>query len=184
MAEPIKAIFLDRDGTIIEDSHYVRDPATVTLIPGATQALRELREKGYKLFVVSNQAGVGRGIISDTQFKEVHEKVCELLKAENVSIDEFYYCFHHPDDPCQCRKPKTGMVPKSFEGSPIDFASSYTVGDRDSDLELGLRLGTKAVLVRTGKGEKTVTEIESNPRFDSVLKFNDLPGFVKALPTS
>lgn len=180
MAEPISAIFLDRDGTIIEDAHYARDPEKVVFIPGAMDALLELRKKGFSLFVVSNQAGVGRGIITDQQFKDVHARFAKELEAKNVKIDAYFYCFHHPDDPCHCRKPKTGMVPKSFEGRPIDFSKSYVVGDRDSDLELGRRLGSKPVLVLTGKGQKTAEELEA-AKVNGFIKAADLLDFSRKI---
>lgn len=148
-------VFLDRDGTLIEDAHYPKDPAQVRWIPGAADALREIRRKGYLLFVVSNQSGVGRGLISEEQFLAVHERFCELLREAGVEVAEFGYCLHHPDDPCRCRKPETGLVPKTHGGEPIDFSRSWVVGDRPSDMELGARLGARTVLVRTGKGSET-----------------------------
>lgn len=181
MADPIQAVFLDRDGTIIEDSHYVRDPNDVHFIPGAMEGLLNLRSKNYFLFVVSNQAGVGRGIITDQQFKDVHAKFSKELEEKNVKIDAYYYCFHHPDDPCHCRKPKTGMVPKQFEGRPIDFSKSYVVGDRDSDLELGRRLGCQSVLVLTGKGEKTAEQLAAS-NAEGFIKAKDLLEFSRQAP--
>jgi D-glycero-D-manno-heptose 1,7-bisphosphate phosphatase len=168
-----KAIFLDRDGTIIEDRHYPRDPAEVTLTPGALEGLRAMSEKGYLLFIVSNQSGVGRGIISDVQFRAVHERVCELLKAGGVDIASFGYCFHTPEDNCRCRKPAVGLIPKEHAGVRIDWTGSLVVGDKPSDLMLAEKLGAKGVLVATGYGEKTLAEWSPDlppPEFHPNLK--------------
>ncbi|MCX6102896.1 MAG: HAD-IIIA family hydrolase [Proteobacteria bacterium] len=99
----LAAVFLDRDGTIIEDTHYPKNPDEVVLIPSAIEGLKLMREKGYLLFVISNQSGVGRGLIQDHEFKKVHEKVCALLKDSKIEIDGFAFCFHPPEDLCSCR---------------------------------------------------------------------------------
>ena len=110
------AVFLDRDGTIIEDAHYITDPDKVVLLPNAIEGLRLMSKKGYLLYIISNQSGVGQGIISEDDFLSVHQRVCELLQKESVPINEFLFCFHHPEDGCHCRKPQTGLVPRRFQG--------------------------------------------------------------------
>lgn len=177
----MKAIFLDRDGTIIEDAHYVRETKDVVLLPNTGAGLRLMREKGYKLFVVSNQSGVGRGIISDDQFSAVHKKVGDLLKAEGIEIDEYEYCFHRPEDECSCRKPKTGLIPKSFQGEEIDRKASYVIGDSPCDVELGQNAGMMGVLVLTGKGQATLAKLTAESKapqcYPDILAFaNSLPG--------
>jgi histidinol-phosphate phosphatase family protein len=152
---PRAAAILDRDGTIIEDAHYPKDPQKVQLIPGAVEGLQALRRKGYLIFVVSNQSGVGRGLIEESEFLAVHRRFCEVLQAAGAEVDEFGYCLHSPDDPCRCRKPKTGLVPRRFRNEAIDFARSVVIGDRESDLALGEELGARSILVRTGKGLAT-----------------------------
>ena len=102
-------VILDRDGTIIEDTHYIKDPSDVRLLPEAVPGLRRLNELGCPLYVLSNQSGVGRGIITTAQFWAVHQRVCALLQAEKVEIVEFLYCFHKPEDACPCRKPAAGL---------------------------------------------------------------------------
>ena len=179
----VAAVFLDRDGTIIVDQHYPKDPNAVSFLPKVPEALRLLKEKGFLLFVVSNQSGVGRGLISDSEFKSVHDAFVELLKAEGVEISGFFYCLHHPDDPCHCRKPKTGNIPKRFDGKPIDFLTSYTVGDRLSDLQLGDELGAKACLVLTGKGIETQREIEENGNPRQYVIYENLYDLAQELPT-
>ena len=171
------AVFLDRDGTIIEDTHYVKDPDTVKLLPNAVLGLKKMREKGYLLFIVSNQSGVGRGIITSAQFKAVHRRVCDLLQAEQVDIAEFCYCFHTPDEKCHCRKPQTGNLPKQFQGESIDWARSYTVGDRESDVELGIRMG--------GTGCWLKADVTAFPREGEkpYLVFRDLLEMAEFLPS-
>lgn len=166
------AVFLDRDGTIIEDRHYMNDPAQVTLIPGAAEALRTMAAKGYLLFVVSNQSGLSRGRISDDQFLAVHNRFCELLQAENCPIAEFAYCFHHPDDRCNCRKPAPGLVPRAFAGNHLDWMSSFTVGDKSCDVELAASIGGNGYLVLTGKGADTWKQLQHG---SPVLGFRVLP---------
>lgn len=141
------AVFLDRDGTIIEDTHYPKDPDQVRFVPGAPEALRALASRGYVLFVISNQSGVGRGLISKSQFEAVHERFCELLNSEQISIKEFSYCFHKPEDLCECRKPATKLIKKLSEAHEIDLSGSFIIGDKWSDILLGQRVGVKGVLL-------------------------------------
>jgi len=175
------AVFLDRDGTIIEDTHYPKDPNEVKWVSHAIEGLRLMREKGYLLFVISNQSGVGRGMISDQQFKSVHERFCQLLKDAQIEIEGFSYCFHHPDDQCFCRKPQTGLVPKVFNEKPIVWSESFTVGDKLSDLELADNIGATGCLVLSGKGQETQIELISSKRDRQYTIFPDLLSMAKSL---
>lgn len=141
------AIFLDRDGTLIEDTHYPRDPSKVRLIPGAIEALRKLQGLGFMLFVVSNQSGVGRGLIKDSEFRKVHERFFELLKQEGIEILECAYCFHKPEDLCGCRKPQTELVLKLAKDFSVDLKRSFTIGDKWIDALLGFRVGATGILL-------------------------------------
>ncbi len=175
----MKAVFLDRDGTIVEDMHYPKDPSQIRLLPEAIDGLKLMQKKGYTLFVVSNQSGVGRGIIHDSEFKAVHDRICELLKENEVEIAEFSYCFHHPDDHCKCRKPETGLVPREISGTPVNFSESFAVGDKQCDVQLGMNLGVKeSFLVLTGKGEAESKKIKS----DDVRIVKTLLEMAKELP--
>jgi D-glycero-D-manno-heptose 1,7-bisphosphate phosphatase len=176
------AVFIDRDGTIIEDVHYAREPEKIYLLPNAAEGLRVMASKGYLIFVVSNQSGVGRGLIQDHEFNAVHEKVCELLRSASVEITEFIYCFHHPEDQCNCRKPKTGLIPKSFQEKPINFKKSFAIGDSDCDLKLGDNLGSKAFLVLTGKGKETQRVLSERGELDRYTVSADLAEIARALP--
>jgi D-glycero-D-manno-heptose 1,7-bisphosphate phosphatase len=182
MKDGLIAVFLDRDGTIIEDLHYPREPEKVSLTPNASEGLRLMNSKGYLLFVVSNQSGVGRGIIKDNEFKAVHEKTCELLKAQNVEIAEFAYCFHLPEDHCSCRKPKPGLVLPQFQGHPIDFARSFVVGDKECDLELADNIRASGNLVLTGKGAGTRERLRQLGLENKYRVFPDLLAVAESLP--
>lgn len=173
------AVFLDRDGTIIEDLHYPREADKVRLCSNAIAGMKRLQEKGFLLFVVSNQSGVGRGIIKDHEFKAVHDRTCELLKAEGVEIAEFEYCFHKPSDECRCRKPEIGLIPKMWNGTPLDWTKSYTVGDKLCDLELGENIGASPFLVLTGKGKASFEELKAEGKIDRYQVVADLLEFSK-----
>lgn len=176
------AIFLDRDGTIIEDLHYPREAEKVRLIPKAVEGMRRLQEKGYLLFVVSNQSGVGRGIIQDHEFKAVHDRCCQLLQAAGVEIAEFSYCFHQPSDECSCRKPRIGLVAKEFQGAPLDWKASFVVGDKLCDVELGLNIGAQAFLVLSGKGAASLQEMKREGTSGPYQVCDDLLAMAERLP--
>lgn len=177
-----RAVFLDRDGTVIEHVHYINDPDKVVLIPGVAEALRKIRDKGYLVYIISNQSGLARGYISQAQFEAVHERVCEELKKFGAEITGFGYCFHHPEELCECRKPKTGLVARSYEGAPILLEESYMVGDNPCDLELAAGFGGEACLVLTGDGQKTKAKLSTAPLPFSYLVCKDLLEFAENLP--
>jgi D-glycero-D-manno-heptose 1,7-bisphosphate phosphatase len=161
----VPAILLDRDGTLIEDTHYPRDPSKIRWLDGVPQALHLFQKAGYRLFVVSNQSGVGRGIISFDEFQAVHDRFHELVREADVSIDEYHYCFDHPKLRSLFRKPATGMIPRCWKGHAIDWTRSVAIGDRMSDLGLGIAMGIPtSYLVRTGLGAKTEHEIAATAR--------------------
>lgn len=140
-----KAVFLDRDGTINEEVHYLHECDKMKFIPGTVEALRLLKEKGYLLIVITNQSGVGRGYFSREDVDRLHEYMNQLLREEGAEIDGFYCCPHVEEDKCACRKPKTGMYLKAQEDFDIDMKRSYMVGDKITDIlgaeELGCGVG-------------------------------------------
>jgi len=162
-------VFLDRDGTLIEDLHYPRDPEKVKLLPGAIESLLELQKKGYLLFVVSNQSGVGRGLISQKQFESVHQRVSDLLVQHEVYIQDWAYCFHKPEDNCKCRKPGTQLILDLSERYQIDLSKSVMIGDKWSDVLMAHRAGAKGVLLGSKPTEKRPSELDSVP----FLSFSD-----------
>ncbi len=154
-----KAVFLDRDGTLNDDPGYLNNPAQVKLFPGVGEALSLLKRAGYLLIVISNQSGVGRGLIQVEAIPKIHARFNELLAPWSVKIDAFGLCFHLPTENCECRKPKPKLILDIAEIQNINISESYFVGDRASDLAAGVAAGCKEViLVKTGDGAKTILE--------------------------
>ncbi len=155
---PERAVFLDRDGTINEEIGYLFDPDKVCLIPGAAEALVRLKGAGFMLIVISNQSGVARGLFTEDDLHKVNHRLSHLMEAKGAKVDAYYFCPHHPRHgemvECECRKPKTGMATAAAERFGIDLSSSYFVGDKATDIELGKNAGGKTVLVLTGFGNE------------------------------
>ena len=149
-----RAAFLDRDGTIIQEAHYLADPDGVVLVPGAAAAMRRLADAGYALVVVTNQSGIARGLYSDKDFHAVQQRLEALLRAKGVALDGVFYCPHHPEytGPCECRKPGLGMYRSAAEQLGVSLAGSIFVGDRAKDVLPALQTGGRGFLVRTGYG--------------------------------
>lgn len=149
-----RAIFLDRDGTLIEEKAYVSDPEQVVLLPGTAAALSDLRDGGFALVVVTNQSGIARGLYSESQYHAVAKRLDELLAVAGSPVDATMYCPHHPDSglACECRKPATGMYRQAAAELGLDLAKSFYVGDKVFDVIPALELGGVGVLVRTGYG--------------------------------
>lgn len=154
------AAFLDRDGTIIEDLGYLGDPERIRFIPGAPEALRALQASGYRLLVVTNQAGVARGLITEADVRRVNQRLQELLADAGISLDGVYYCPHHPEaespgyrQACTSRKPGPGMIERARQDFALDLAHSAIIGDHSSDAETARRFpGMRGILVLTGHG--------------------------------
>ncbi|HXG60690.1 MAG TPA: HAD family hydrolase [Planctomycetota bacterium] len=156
-----RAVFLDRDGTLVEERGYVTTPEDLVLLPGAAAAVRALREAGWKVFVVSNQAAVARGLITEDELAAIHLRLAALLAAEGARLDGLYVCPHHPEGTieayaleCGCRKPRPGLLEQAAREHDLDLARCVTVGDSPRDLEAGKAAGTRTVLVRTGHGRQ------------------------------
>jgi D,D-heptose 1,7-bisphosphate phosphatase len=157
-----KAVFLDRDGTINEDPGYLSDPSQLKLFEGVPESLGRLKSAGFLLVVVSNQSGVGRGLIQPDVLPKIHEKLNSMLKAQFGVIDEFQLCLHHPDKNCDCRKPKTKLFLDAKHSLGIDISSSYMIGDKVSDIVAGKAAGCKgSILVRTGHGSQSEQMLKS-----------------------
>lgn len=154
-----KAVFLDRDGTLIEYVPYLRSPDQVELMPGGAEALQRLKKLNFLLVVATNQSGVARGYFGESSVEKVHDRIRELLSREGVQIDAFYFCPHGPAGEgfreCSCRKPAPGMGLKAAEDLDLDLKKSWMIGDSLCDLEFGLNMGCRSILVRTGRGKKT-----------------------------
>ena len=149
MTDPRPAIFLDRDGTIIREAHYIKDPRQVELLPGVPEGLQRLHEAGYVLVVITNQSGIGRGFFKERHYQAVRERLDALLAKEGVVLAASYHCPHHPevDGPCECRKPGSLLYQRAIEDHGIDPATSVAIGDRWRDLAPAIALGARGILV-------------------------------------
>lgn len=161
MAERRRAVFLDRDGTLIEERNYLSDPEGVSLIPGVTEALRRLHDAGYAIVVITNQSGIARGFFTESDMQAVQQRLADLLEAEGARIDGFWYCPHHPDftGPCECRKPGLRLFQEAAETLSLDPARSIFVGDRVRDISPAVAFGGTPILVRTGYGATPPPEL-------------------------
>ena len=144
-----RALFMDRDGTVMVDVGYPRQPDDVELLPDAPPTLAKLHDLGFKLVVVSNQSGVGRGLVTADEASAVHERFVEALRASGVELDGAYYCPHAPDEGCSCRKPSPELLERAARELGLDLPESFMVGDRDSDLEAGRRAGCRTIPFRS-----------------------------------
>jgi D-glycero-D-manno-heptose 1,7-bisphosphate phosphatase len=142
-----KALFLDRDGTLMADVGYPRHPDQVALLPGVAEGLAAARDAGYLLSIISNQSGVGRGYFGADAVEAVHQRLLDLLAGRGVRIDDAEYCLHAPEDACACRKPSPLMIERSARRLGADLATSFMVGDKTSDVESGRRAGCRTILL-------------------------------------
>ena len=143
-------IFLDRDGTLNPDPGYIKSPDQFELFPGVTEALVRLKRAGARLIVVTNQSGIARGFLSCEDLDAVHMKLKRFLDAAGASLDAIYFCPHHPDDGCECRKPNRGMIDQAVRECGVNLDRAYLIGDHLRDIELAKRVGVRSILVTTG----------------------------------
>jgi histidinol-phosphate phosphatase family protein len=155
---PLRAppVFLDRDGTLIVEKHFLSDPAGVSLEEGVPEGLALLQSRGHPLIVLSNQSGIGRGLFDESAAQRVNLRVAELLKARNIEILGWYVCPHTPEEGCDCRKPLPGMALAASRDLKLDLPGSFMVGDRRGDLELADAIGATGILVASGYGRSAV----------------------------
>ena len=154
-----RAVFFDRDGTLMEEVEYCCDPAKVKVISGVPEAIGELKSAGYLAIIVSNQSGIGRGLFTEAQYAAVQQELLRQIGAGR--IDASYFCPDAPGVPSLRRKPEPGMVLEAAAEFQIDLAASFLVGDKASDIGCGRRAGTHTILVRTGYG----AALERDPAF-------------------
>ena len=175
----MKLIILDRDGVINEDSdEYIKSPEEFIPIPGSIEAMARLHRAGYTIAVATNQSGIARGYYDIDTLNRMHEKLAQLLAAHGGEVDGIFYCPHGPDSPCECRKPKPGLL--------LDIKSRFNtvmqdvpvVGDSLRDLQAARSVGAKPILVRTGKGERTLSK---NEELDGVEVYDNLASFADSL---
>lgn len=154
----MKAVFLDRDGVINRNPPnmgYVRKWTEFSFIPSARRAIQKLTQSGYRIFVATNQAGIGRGLYSEEDLRDIHCRMTTEIAKAGGRIDAVYYCPHHPNAGCECRKPQPGMLNRAAEAHNIDLSRAYFIGDAISDIQAGRRAGTTTFLVLTGRGRES-----------------------------
>lgn len=154
------AIFLDRDGTLIEEVNYLSRVEDLRLFPSTFTAVKSLKDHGFHIIVVTNQSGIGRGIFDERSMHAVHEQIQTEL---NGMIDRFYFCPHLPCDGCLCRKPGLGMVNAAMADLEIDLSASWFIGDKKIDVEAGQNAGMRTALVLTGYGQSHENLLEVEP---------------------
>jgi histidinol-phosphate phosphatase family protein len=158
-----RAVFLDRDGVLMKDPNYIGHVDQVALINHAPAALCRLRAAGYRLFVVTNQSGVGRGYFTREAVEEIHALLDQHFGATGGRIDRYYVCPHHPEDNCECRKPKPKFLREAAAEFDLDLSRCYMIGDRPTDVQCGQNAGAQTVLVLTGVGAETLAGGEAKP---------------------
>lgn len=178
----MKLIILDRDGVINFDSaQFIKSPAEWKPIPGSVEAIARLKQAGYRVVVATNQSGVGRGLFDMDTLNAIHEKMHKAVFAAGGRLDAIFYCPHPADSACDCRKPKPGMFKRISETLNVNLKGVPAVGDSLRDLQACAVLGCQPIVVRTGKGEKTLTD-GNLP--EGTLEFPDLAAVVDWLLTS
>lgn len=154
------AVFLDRDGTLIEEVNFLSRVEDLRVFPYTHEAIRLLRQAGYLIVVVTNQSGIGRGIYDADAMHAIHSEMQSQLEG---MIDAFYFCPHLPCDGCFCRKPGLGMIESAAGDHPIDLADSWMIGDKRIDVETGHNAGMKSAMVMTGYGRAHANSLEQEP---------------------
>ena len=172
-----KFVILDRDGVINHDSvTYIKTPEEWRPLEGSLKAIAALTDAGFLVAVITNQSGVGRGLLSEAMLQRIHAKMRSAVEAAGGHIAAIYYCPHRPDEGCDCRKPATGLLDRLEEELRFPLAGTPLIGDKDSDLELARRVGARPILVRTGYGDETLAKLG-----ESVEVYENLAGVSKAL---
>ena len=174
------AVFLDRDGTIMEDAHYIKSPDQVRLIPGAAAAVKRINDAGVLAIVVTNQSGLARGKFNAEDYEAVRRHFEALLAAEGAHIDASYYCPHHPSitGPCNCRKPATGMFEDAIRDFRLDAANVAYVGDRWRDVVASKKLGGRGIMIAS---DMTTDDDRRKAREDGIDTAPDLQAAVEML---
>ena len=158
-----KAIILDRDGVINYDPGYVHKIEDFRLYPNAIKSLQLL--KNFKLFIITNQSGIGRGFYTLEDFEKFNNHLIDLLEKNNITIEKTYVCPHHPDKECDCRKPNVKFIKEIEKEFNIDLKNSWVIGDHPHDVEMGKNAGCKTIYVFTGHGEKHKDKLKIKPDF-------------------
>lgn len=172
-----KAVFIDRDGTLLEEVNFLSRVEDMRIFPFTPEAISLLKQNGFLVVVVTNQSGIGRGIYTESEMHAIHD---EMSAALSNLIDAYHFCPHLPDAGCTCRKPKTGMIDEAARKFSIDFENSWMIGDKRLDIEAGFNANIKTALVKTGYGADTIETLERRPEIIA----NDLLDAVKQIVSS
>lgn len=177
-----RALFLDRDGTLVREVDYLRRMAELEILPGVAQALQDAGAAGFLRLVITNQSGVARGFFGAEFVVQVHQEMCRRLQAQGANLEGLYVCPHHPEfsGPCGCRKPAPELVLRAAREHGVDLARSWVIGDKPADLELGRRAGCRTALVRTGYGSATAGRLVALGLRPEIIA-DDLSGAVKEI---
>jgi len=179
VTQSTKLIILDRDGVINEDSdEYIKSPEEFVPLPGSLEAIARLNQAGYRVAVATNQSGIARGLYDLDTLHRIHEKLHRLLGEVGATVEAIFFCPHGPEDNCDCRKPRPGLFQDIAARLQISLEGVPTVGDSLRDLQAAQAVGARALLVRTGKGERTLAEEEG---LDGVDVYADLAAAVEAV---
>lgn len=167
-----RAVFLDRDGTLNEDVHYLARAEDFKWIPGVLPALAALQQAGWALVVVTNQSGIAQGMLTVEDLAEIHGRMEQELAAQGIQLSGIYYCPHHPnlgEGICPCRKPAPGMLHQAATELGLDLERSWMVGDSVRDLQAAAQLDVPSILVRTGKGAEQERRLKSHPELRALV---------------
>lgn len=145
-----KAVFFDRDGTLIIDKHYLSNPDDVVYFDDTFHVLKTLQERGYLLFIVTNQSGIGRGFFSESEMHQVHQKMLYDFQKEGIEIKDIVFCPHSPEDNCDCRKPHPRLINELCEKYQVDPTKSFMIGDKDIDAECGINANMGGIKLTKG----------------------------------
>lgn len=171
-------IILDRDGVINQDSpDYIKNPEEWHPLEGSIEAIAALKKAGHRVFVATNQSGIGRGLYSERVLHAMHCKMARLLQEYDCQVDGIYFCPHLPDEKCRCRKPLPGMLLQIAEEHHVQLDKAFYVGDSRKDLEAAEAAGIQGILVLTGNGKKTLESIKDKPLQGEPLESGSVPVF-------
>lgn len=151
-----KFLFLDRDGTLIRNRHYLSDPDGVEFCPGATKGLSEFIKASFHIVVVTNQSGIGRGYFTLEQMHDVHQRISDLLHTEGIVIAGFLYCPHRPEDACRCRKPSVGLIEDYQKRHAVELGKSWVIGDRWCDIAMAQNAGLGSVWIENTRHQEEI----------------------------
>ena len=180
----MKLLILDRDGVINHESpDFIKSPDEWQPLKGSLEAIGRLSQAGYEIVIITNQSGIGRGLFSADMLGQIHVRMIDYVRQHGGKIHSILFCPHHPDDDCECRKPKTGLYQELADRLNISFSGVYSVGDSIRDLVAAREVGALPVLVKTGNGRKALRELtsSSDDALDEVVVFDNLGKFADAL---